>query len=359
LQVNIKDTGIFQVTLNQISFLNERIIQKIDFINHELQKKQSEVNNELIVSNNFLNVAKAHETQKRAILVQKKAQLERALQQEAATLSSGDPIAMTTATANVAQATHEKMIAQQEYQQARENCINMQRRVDIVQKAKHQIDELYEQTKMQLNGLNIHLKELTQILQIRLTKGDLYQKDYLSQNRVNVQNDIKYKNIPQSGGVWSGEAGNSKWMPNRDETPKQPYGNEKTWDEILNKNGIDGIEFKDGEPDFTPVSKGTVEIYDFTANRDDNFYQADKKLVEQWNKEDKNGKTDWKISDVRKYRKEKKLTWAGKRVLESRGFVPPEGAGQISPRGGFQGKFETGGGKGCGEFLGVKKRKIF
>ncbi len=53
------------------------------------------------------------------------------------------------------------------------------------------------------------------------------------------------------------------------------YGNRKTWGEILDKNGIDGIEFKDGEPDFTPVSKGTVEIDDFTIIEMIIFYQAD------------------------------------------------------------------------------------
>jgi hypothetical protein len=306
LQVDIRDAGVFQTTLEQISSLKDRITQKINFMSNELQKKQSEVDRELAISKNFLNVAKAHEIQKQAILAQKTAQLARALQQEAAALASGNPIAIAATTAYVAKATQEEMIAQREYQKARENRINMQQRVDIVKKAKHQIDRLYEQTKMQLNGLNIHLKELTQILHIRLTKGDLSQKDYLSQNTTNTQNDIKYKNIPQSGGVWSGEPGNSKWIPNREEIPKQPYGNKRTWGEILDENSIDGIEFKDGEPDFTPISQGSVEIEDFTTNRDDNFYQADQNLAQQRSQENKNGKNDWSISDIRKYRKEEK-----------------------------------------------------
>jgi len=338
LQIDIKDTGIFQTTLKQTSSLKNRVTQKIDFMNNELQKKQSEVNNELTVSNNFLNVAKAHEMQKQAILAQKTAQLARALQQEAAALASGNSLAIAAATAYVAKASHEEMIAQREYQKARENRINMQRRVDIVKKAKHHIDTLYKQTKMQLNSLNIHLKELTQILHIRLTKGDLSQKDYLSQNTTNTQNDIKYKNIPQSGGVWSGEPGNSKWIPNRDETPKQPYGNEKTWGEILDKNDIDGIDFKDGEPDFTPVSDGSVEIKDFTTDRDDNFYQADQNLAQQWNKENKNGKNDWSISDIRKYRKDEKLTWHERSDMQNMDLVPQEVHGNIPHTGGISKK---------------------
>lgn len=338
LQIDIKDTGIFQTTLKQISSLKDRVTQKIDFMNNELQKKQSEVNNELTVSNNFLNVAKAYEMQKQATLAQKTAQLAQALQQEAAALASGNPVAIAAATAFVAKATHEEMIAQREYQKARENRINMQRRVDIVKKAKQQIDRLYEQTKMQLNGLNIHLKELTQILHIRLTKGDLSQKDYLSQNSTNAQNDIKYKNIPQSGGIWSGEPGNSKWIPNRDEAPKQPYGNEKTWGEILDENDIDGIEFKDGEPDFTSVSKGSVKIEDFTTNRDDNFYQADQNLAQQWNKEKKDSKSDWTIPDIRQYRKEEKLTWHERSDMQNMDLVPQEVHGNIPHTGGISKK---------------------
>jgi hypothetical protein len=191
---------------------------------------------------------------------------------------------------------------------------------------------------MELRGLNTYLKELTQMLHIRLTKGDLSQKNYLSQNTINIQDDIKYKNIPQSGGVWKGEPGNSKWTPNRKEIPKQPYGNEKTWGEMLDTNGIDGIEFKDGEPDFTPISKGSVEIEDFTTNRDDNFYQADQNLAQQWSQENKNGKNDWSISDIRKYRKEEKLTWHERSDMQNMDLVPQEVHGNIPHTGGISKK---------------------
>ena len=338
MQVDIRDTSVFQATLEQISSLKDRVTQKINFMSNELQKKQSEINRELTISENFLNVAKALEMQKQAVLAQKIAQLARALQQEAAALASGNSVAISAAAAYVAKATHEEMVAQREYQKARENRINMQRRVDIVKKAKYQTDTLYEQTKMQLNGLDIYLKELAQILYIRLTKGDLSQKDYLSQNTTNAQNDIKYKNIPQSGGVWRGEPGNSKWIPNRDEIPKQPYGNEKTWGEILDKNGIDGIDFKDGEPDFTPVSDASVEIEDFTTDRDDNFYQADQNLAQQWNEKNKNGKNDWSISDIRKYRKEEKLTWHERSDMQNMDLVPQEVHGNIPHTGGISKK---------------------
>lgn len=338
MQVDIRNTGIFQTTLEQISSLKDRVTQRINFFSHELQKKESEVNKELIVSENFLHAAKIDEMQMQAILAQKTAQLAQALKQEAAALSSGNPVAIAAATAFVEKATHEEIIAKQEYQKARENRINMQRRVTIVKKAKSQISTLQEQTKIQLSNLYMHIDGLTYMVYTRLLKGDLVQKDYLSQNTDNVQNETTYKNIPQNGGVWSGEAGNSKWIPNREDIPKQPYGNERTWGEILDENGIDGIEFKDGEPDFTPVAIGSIEIEDFTINRDDNFYQADQNLAQQWNQENKNGKNDWSISDIRKYRKEEKLTWHERSDMQNMDLVPQEVHGNIPHAGGISKK---------------------
>ncbi|MGJ0303587.1 HNH endonuclease [Aliarcobacter cryaerophilus] len=338
MQVHINNTSIFQATLQQIFSLKNRVAEKINFMNNRLQKKGREVDNELAVSNNFLNIARAYEMQKQAILAEKTVKLTRALQQEAAALASGNPLAIAAATAYVAKATHEKMIALQEFQKARENRINMERRVEIVNKAKYHINTLSEQTKIQLNSLYLHIDGLTQIVHSRLVKSDLLQNDYLSQNIVSVQDETIYKNIPQNGGAWSGQPGNSKWIPNKEDIPKQPYGNEKTWGEILKKHNIDGIVFKDGEPDFTPIAEGSVEIEDFTINRDDNFFQADQNLAQQWKQEVKNGKNDWTISDVREYRKEKKLTWHERSDMKSMDLVSQEVHGNIPHSGGISKK---------------------
>ena len=45
MQVDIKNTSIFQTTIEQIVLLKDRVTQKINFMNNELQKKKSEVNN--------------------------------------------------------------------------------------------------------------------------------------------------------------------------------------------------------------------------------------------------------------------------------------------------------------------------
>ena len=140
--------------------------------------------------------------------------------------------------------------------------------------------------------------------------------------------------LPENGGEWSGEKGNSTWEPNRDEIPKRPPGNEKTWGEILDKYEIDGIEFEDGEPDFSTVSEGTVEIDDFTEDRNGNFTQADEKLAEQWTKEAKDGK-EWSAQDVKDYRKENNLSWHERSDMKTLDLVPQEVHGNIPHSGGI------------------------
>jgi len=333
MQIDIRDINVFQKTLSDVKNSQNRIKSKKNFLFNELQQKQNEVNNELSISNNLLNVAKANEAHKQMILAQKTAQLAKALQQEAAAIATANPIAIAAATTYVAKAVHEEMIAQKEYQKARTNRINMEKRVELVKKAKHQIDSLYENTKLQLNGLESNTLSLLQILQVRLVKGDITQKEYLAQNS-NIS-DAEFKNIPLSNGTWSGEPGNSKWIPDRNTTPKQPYGNEKTWDEILDENNIDGIEFKNGEPDFSIVSEGSVKIKDFSTERDDNFYQADELLAKKFSQENKNGKSDWTRADVKEYRKNQKLTWHERSDMETMDLVPQEVHGNIPHSGGI------------------------
>lgn len=90
--------------------------------------------------------------------------------------------------------------------------------------------------------------------------------------------------LPRSGGEWSGEPGNSEWKPTPSDKPSKNNDDGKTWEELMEKHDIDVIPFKDGEPDFSEISKGNVEIDDFSTKRygaGGNFDQADAKLAEQ------------------------------------------------------------------------------
>ena len=113
----------------------------------------------------------------------------------------------------------------------------------------------------------------------------------------------RIKHIPQEGnsGKWSGgelKRGNSKWIPS-DAKVK----------ESLAKFGQNGIDFKNGVADFSKVSEQTVEIDQMTELRPDNFKQADKKCAEAWNKDMRDGRSNWTPDQVKQYRQENKLSW--------------------------------------------------
>ena len=143
--------------------------------------------------------------------------------------------------------------------------------------------------------------------------------------------EVKGCPIEGNGGHWEGERGNSKWFPNRDEIPKNPLTNPDglTWGQILDKYGIDGIEFKNGEPDFSPVAKGTVEIDHFTDNRygkGGNFDQACERLAEQ------RGCTK---EEVKAWMKENKYPWHERSDCKTMDKVPTEIHGNIRHSGGI------------------------
>jgi len=69
--------------------------------------------------------------------------------------------------------------------------------------------------------------------------------------------------IPKSNGHWSGEPGNSKWIPDSQHHPhKGIYSNmeDKSWEQILKENNINGIQFNKGEPDFDKIAKYETKV---------------------------------------------------------------------------------------------------
>lgn len=138
-----------------------------------------------------------------------------------------------------------------------------------------------------------------------------------------IKDGAFYNRLPRSGS-WegtngeSGEKGNSTWKPNPEDVPSHANEDGRTWGEIMDEYGIDGIPFNDGEPDFSEVSKGTVEIDDFSTERfgaGGNFDQADEKLAEQ------RGCTK---EEVQAWRAENNYTWHEKQDCKTMQKVPRE-----------------------------------
>jgi len=172
---------------------------------------------------------------------------------------------------------------------------------------------------------------------MELLKGENNSKDFMDSLR---EPDVSGKSFmetltaglyPKTGGKWEGKEGDSKWLPDPDKTPENTQTNPegKSWETILDENDIDGVPFNDGEPDFTEVSKGTVEIEDFSEDRDDNFDAADEKLAEE-----KGCSKD----DVRNWRKEHQYTWHERSDMRTMDKVPRTVHGNIPHEGGISAK---------------------
>ena len=145
---------------------------------------------------------------------------------------------------------------------------------------------------------------------------------------VKTLSEVKGCPIEGNGGHWSGERGNSKWEPDNDTVPENDRTNPErlAWKDILAKYDTDGVNFKDGKPDFSEFSKGNVKIDDFTKERDENFAQADEKLAEQ---------KGCLPEEVEKWRKENKYTWHECEDCATMQKVPTEIHGNVSHHGGI------------------------
>ena len=123
----------------------------------------------------------------------------------------------------------------------------------------------------------------------------------------------------KGNGEWYREGMNLKFVPNSFEARKE-----------LSQLGLDGIKYdRFAEPDFSSVSKTTVQIDKMTSERrgpGNNFEQADKKCAEVWNKEGFEGKNDWTPREVEKWREDPNhhYTWHERSDMKTMDLVPSE-----------------------------------
>lgn len=104
--------------------------------------------------------------------------------------------------------------------------------------------------------------------------------------------------VKGSRGEWKGDPGNSEFRPSDPDARK-----------TLEKYGQTGIEYRDGNPDFSKVSKEIFQIPHMTSDIVTNYAQADKMCAEKWNKEAKDNRTDWSAAKVARWRSENKYAW--------------------------------------------------
>ncbi len=122
----------------------------------------------------------------------------------------------------------------------------------------------------------------------------------------------RLKRTPVNGerGNWEGERGESKYTPD--------VNNEKgaRAAEKLSEYGLDGIEYRDGIPDFAECAEESVEI-EMTENIHSipdegiigNYEKADTECAKKWNEMRKDGRDDWTPRDIANYRSANKMSW--------------------------------------------------
>lgn len=118
-----------------------------------------------------------------------------------------------------------------------------------------------------------------------------------------VENKEITRHLPNTNGAWEAGRGESMWLPDRDYVPMKSNPEGKQWGTILDSYEIKGISFRESEPVFTDISKGTVEISDFSDERygiGGNFDQADEKLAQERN---------CSKEEVREWRQVNGYTW--------------------------------------------------
>lgn len=119
----------------------------------------------------------------------------------------------------------------------------------------------------------------------------------------------------KSDGTWSGDVGNSNFTPS-DLTDEGIAAKNK-----LSEFGLDGIEFKNGVPDFSKLALETVEI-NMTGDRMTNYPQAYKAVASKWNNENKDERSDWTAREVKEWKQANDLSPHECSDMKTIQFVP-------------------------------------
>jgi len=185
MQVDVKNIEYIIESINILSKFSEKIDENANEKINKIIRFLEEIVQELNLSNNFLSVARNQEAHKFAILTQNEFELASALQREVVALASGNPVAIATATAYVAKKSHEVYIANQNYQRAKKNRINIEKRVELVNKAKLQNERLLEETKNIFKANISNINTLKNQISSRLENAYRELREYFDHSGVN------------------------------------------------------------------------------------------------------------------------------------------------------------------------------
>lgn len=128
--------------------------------------------------------------------------------------------------------------------------------------------------------------------------------------------------IENPNGKWSGNRGESMFIPTDDR-----------FHELLQSKGVEGINYKDAIPDFSPIAEAKVTIQGMSQHRLSligengerivgNYEKADIECAKAWNLEQRDGKDDWTHQDVKNWREANGYTWHEDNDMKTCYLVP-------------------------------------
>lgn len=127
-----------------------------------------------------------------------------------------------------------------------------------------------------------------------------------------ISKNVSSLRVPQSNGWWEGPCGKSKWRFESSYIPLKNNPEGLTCGEICERYNIDGIVYKNMEPDFAVVEDkdiGHVELLAFPISRQTTLGTYEMANIEVARRLTKNGSKVWTSKDVEQLMKKKGLTW--------------------------------------------------
>ncbi|MGO1093696.1 HNH endonuclease [Priestia megaterium] len=118
----------------------------------------------------------------------------------------------------------------------------------------------------------------------------------------------RVKITPVNKGEWSNGRAESVFISDKTGEIQQ----------YLDEAGVDGVEYKNGMPDFSPFSKGEIKLGNMTNDRKLNFSTADEELAKKWSTPEQK----WTAEDIADWREDNRYTWHELNDLETIQLVP-------------------------------------
>ena len=155
----------------------------------------------------------------------------------------------------------------------------------------------------------------------KLIKPSVESCDYPSSYKERLD---RTPSIENPNGKWSGDRGESMFIPTDDR-----------FRELLQSKGVEGINYKDAIPDFSPIAEAKVTIQGMSQHRLSligengerivgNYEKADIECAKAWNLEQRDGTDDWTHQDVKNWREANGYTWHEDNDMKTCDLVPTE-----------------------------------